>query len=192
MSASCDAVRARFTRYGEELLSEAERREVRAHLAGCRSCAGEAAASDPAFLFAAAPAEEVAAEEVSRILSAVRTGIELAETERRLSRARSRGRRVAAAAAVAAFTLLLPGAVRRGAERPEQVSAAPVKQPQPAGPQDAEGSGDRQVPRLSYLPAARPSESGRFPAKATIYDWNPGAGKDEPRVVWIVDRSLDI
>jgi len=25
---------------------------------------------------------------------------------------------------------------------------------------------------------------------ATIYDWNPGGG--QPRVVWIVDRSLDI
>jgi hypothetical protein len=24
---------------------------------------------------------------------------------------------------------------------------------------------------------------------ATVYDWNPGG--DEPRVVWIVDRSLD-
>jgi hypothetical protein len=31
---------------------------------------------------------------------------------------------------------------------------------------------------------------GNLPADATIYDWNPGGG--QPRVVWIVDRSLDI
>ena len=30
------------------------------------------------------------------------------------------------------------------------------------------------------------------PAEATVYDWNPGAGREEPRVVWIVDRGLDI
>lgn len=179
MSAPCGVIRTRFSRYGQELLSEAERREVRDHLAACRACADHAAASDPALLFAAPPAEEVSAEDASRILSAVRTGIELAETQRRLSRPRARRRRVAAAAAVAAFTLLLPGAMRRETERPARVSAATVNQPQAAGPQDD-------------LPAARRSESGTFPAKATIYDWNPGAGKDEPRVVWIVDRSLDI
>jgi len=30
----------------------------------------------------------------------------------------------------------------------------------------------------------------KVPGDATIYDWNPGGG--QPRVVWIVDRSLDI
>ena len=27
---------------------------------------------------------------------------------------------------------------------------------------------------------------------ATVYEWSPGAGREEPRVVWIVDRGLDI
>jgi hypothetical protein len=25
-----------------------------------------------------------------------------------------------------------------------------------------------------------------------VYELNPGAGREEPRVVWIVDRGLDI
>ena len=45
------------------------------------------------------------------------------------------------------------------------------------------------------IAGARSLRAGRdqgqkLPADATIYDWNPGGG--QPRVVWIVDRSLDI
>jgi hypothetical protein len=41
------------------------------------------------------------------------------------------------------------------------------------------------------MPGAAP-QTGAVKASsgATVYDWNPGAG--EPRVVWIVDGSLDI
>jgi hypothetical protein len=37
-----------------------------------------------------------------------------------------------------------------------------------------------------------PAEAGLPSSSATVYDWNPGAGREEPRVVWIVDRGLDI
>lgn len=179
MSALCSVVRARFGEYAEEFLTESQRGEVREHLRRCRPCASEAAAFDPTLVFAAAPPEQVSAEEIATILSAVKTGIALENTERRLKRA-PKGRRAGAAAAAAAaavLTLLLPGASRREAKPPAEAAAIP--QPQTAGPQD-------------HLPAARPSDSGTFPAKATIYDWSPGAGEGEPRVVWIVDRSLDI
>lgn len=178
MSASCAHVRDRFADYTKERLRASDRSELREHLSGCRACAALAAAFDPTLLFAAARPEEVSAEEIAGILSAVRTGIALENAERRLER-NPRPRRLgaaAAAAAAAAFTLLLPGASRR-VEPPAEVSAS--KTPQAAGPQDR-------------LPVALPSESGTFPAKATIYDWSPGAGQDGPRVVWIVDRSLDI
>jgi hypothetical protein len=45
---------------------------------------------------------------------------------------------------------------------------------------------------VGSTPVAQPASGGILPAEATIYDWNPGAGPEEPRVVWIVDRSLDI
>jgi hypothetical protein len=79
---------------------------------------------------------------------------------------------MASAAAVAAMTLVLPGSSRSTgpvAARPPAVSPAP-----------------------GFSPAARTAPSATFPGDATIYDWNPGAGTEEPRVVWIVDRSLDI
>lgn len=178
MSALCSVVRARFGEYAGELLTESERGEVREHLRRCRPCASEAAAFDPTLVFAAAPAESVSEEEIATILSAVKTGIALENAERRLGAPkRRRAGAAAAAAAAAVLTLLLPGASRREAKPPAKAAAIP--QPQTAGPQD-------------HLPAARPSDSGTFPAKATIYDWSPGAGEGEPRVVWIVDRSLDI
>jgi hypothetical protein len=32
-----------------------------------------------------------------------------------------------------------------------------------------------------------------MPASATIYEWNPGTGSPgDPKIVWIVDRSLDL
>jgi hypothetical protein len=44
----------------------------------------------------------------------------------------------------------------------------------------------------ALLPAAVSEEPEGAPAEATVYDWSPGAGREEPRVVWIVDRGLDI
>ena len=82
---------------------------------------------------------------------------------------------------VLALTLLAPGTLPRR-EGPG-VSPAP-----------------REAIRADLVPAAGPGpaeeafqKTGRvrkFPADATIYDWSPGAG--QPRVVWIVDRSIDI
>jgi hypothetical protein len=65
---------------------------------------------------------------------------------------------------------------------------------------------EREAVRRSFVPAGNPApapapapageiiektgETRKYPADATIYDFSPGAG--EPRVVWIVDRSIDI
>jgi hypothetical protein len=72
------------------------------------------------------------------------------------------------------MTLLLPGTARFPARTAATAVSPPVETAAPG-----------------FAPAARGS-SRTFPADATIYDWNPGAGVEEPRVVWIVDRSLDI
>jgi hypothetical protein len=79
---------------------------------------------------------------------------------------------MSSAAALAAMTLVLPGADRRR----EAVATAPVV----------------AVPAPGFAPAAQKAPTATFPADATIYDWNPGGTSEEPRVVWIVDRSLDI
>jgi hypothetical protein len=116
----------------------------------------------------------------------VRTGVDLLETERRL-KARPRRLRVSAraAAAVAAAILLSTGwgilrsrtgsAAFAAGGAPER-HASPV--PEPASAVQPAGLASADAPPAS--------------SDATIYDWNPGAGREEPRVVWIVDRGLDI
>ena len=178
MSPACRQVRGRLPGYLDDLLVAGDARAVREHLADCGACRDGLAATEPTLLFARVSPEEVSAEDVRRVLEGVRAGVALKETERKLSlgraRRRSRIAALASAATVAAMTLLLPGSSRR-AGQPNREARPPAAAPAPG-----------------FSPAARTAPSATFPADATIYDWNPGAGTDEPRVVWIVDRSLDI
>lgn len=178
MSARCESVRERLSDYLDDALPAAEARGFREHLSSCDGCRDAVVSHEPSLLFTRVTRDEVSAEDVSRVLSGVRAGIALREAERKLAAARSARRRrpaaIASAAAVAAMTLLLPGTVRRQTPTALTAVSPPVETAAPG-----------------FAPAAR--DSGRtFPADATIYDWNPGAGVEEPRVVWIVDRSLDI
>ena len=182
MNLTCAEVRDRFRDYAAEALSIESRRAVRGHLAACASCRKEAVAGDPLFLFAGSEPAAVSSDEGARVLEAVRTGIILRQTERRLE-APARRRRwsaLASAAAALVLTLLAPGAPARR----EIVKVSPR----------------REAMRMGLAPAAGPAPAGetlqktggtqKYPADATIYDWNPGSG--QPRVVWIVDRSIDI
>jgi hypothetical protein len=212
MTASCATARERFASYRDEMLAREERTMVREHLAVCGPCRREASEFDPALLFAAMPPEEVSPAVAAEILAAVRNGIAMKSAEKRIGDASISAtpfRRVSAtAAAVVAAVLLAWTSGPGGALRPVSPEAAG-----PAGPGIAGGE-NLTVPmvnansgahpsRLS-LPAERPARAfggaafgepdsarkGNIPADATIYDWNPGGG--QPRVVWIVDRSLDI
>ena len=181
MSARCAGVRELLSAYLEDALPAGEVREFREHLSACDDCRDEVVSREPTLLFTRVTRDEVSREDVARVLSAVRTGIALREAERKIAASRLSGRRrraaLTSAAAVAAMTLLLPGTVRNPA--PTAVTAATTLAP--PVPSAAPG----------FAPVARGS-SRTFPADATIYDWNPGAGVEEPRVVWIVDGSLDI
>jgi hypothetical protein len=181
MTFSCGEVRDRFEAYGSEALTAGERGAVREHLRSCEPCREEASAADPLFLFAgAAPAPT---EATAGVLAAVRAGIALKTAERRLEvpTARRRAGALASAAAAVLLTLLVPGAPARRAPadavatqgRPAARSFVPASNTRPAG---------------EILPKAGGTK--QYPADATIYDFGSGAG--EPRVVWIVDRSLDI
>ena len=183
MTFSCGEVRDRFVAYGSEALAAQERGAVREHLRSCEPCRKKASAADPLFLFVGAGAAPVAAEATAGVLAAVRAGIALKTAERRLEvpTARRRLGALASAAAAVALTLLVPGAPARRAPRdtlatqggPAARSFAPASNKRPAG---------------ELLPKAGGTKT--YPADATIYDLGSGAG--EPRVVWIVDRSLDI
>jgi anti-sigma factor RsiW len=177
VSAICPIMRGGIDDYLADALPAPQRRILREHLAGCPECAAAARKKDPTLLFARRFEEELPAGEAGRILSAVRTGVALMESERRIARARvsrrSIGFATAAAAAVALCTLLLWGG---SAPPPQPEAMRAVTPPAPA----------------SLQPAAAPAEVGLPSSNATVYDWNPGAGREEPRVVWIVDRGLDI
>ncbi len=177
MIVSCGEARARFECYGNDALPSEERRAIRAHLADCPDCRQSAISSDPSLLFATAPAEQVSTEETAAILASVRSAIAVRAAERRVGR---RGNRsiVAAAAAVVALLAIL---VARPGDHSEHA------RPPMAGPGQARAAAPEPAP---FSPVAEPRPVTKFPADATVYDWNPGGGK--PRVVWIVDRSLDI
>ncbi len=180
MSASCGRVRGDLLAYGREELSAADRLAVREHLAGCAACRTEAASADPVLLFSGLSAAPVSSTEVASVVASVRAGIALRQSERRieghpvgrsLGKGRGRALRAAAAAAVVALTIAVPSGLRS----PDA----------PAGSGIVTGA-----PRAGFASAAGPEGAAKASAGATVYDWNPGAG--EPRVVWIVDGSLDI
>jgi hypothetical protein len=187
MSISCQETRALFALYGAEALESARRREVREHLTACQPCRAEAEGFDEGLLFAFAGREEVTPHEVEQVLAGVRAGLDWKRVERRVAPARRiRGRRgfLAAAAALVALTLAIPElSPRPEPSAPMAPKAVRVEPDSPASPALTEG----QPAVLS--PSSGPA-NGTVPASATIYDWNPGSG--QPRVVWIVDRSLDI
>jgi len=183
MTLSCGEVRDRFEAYGAEALAAGERLAVREHLRSCEPCREEASASDPLFLFAGAGALPVSENETAGVLASVRTGIAFKSAERRLQgpTARRRAGALLSAAAAVALTLLAPGAPARRAP-----TDALATKSGPAGRSFVPAS--NPVPAGAILPKAGVTK--KYPADATIYDLSPGAG--EPRVVWIVDRSLDI
>jgi len=181
----CSIVRESLADYLGERLPAPQRRILREHLAGCAECRDATSAQDASLVFARPfSAEVVAPEEAAWILASVRTGVAHIEAERRIRASRpsrKRGARVAAAAAVALLALTIPAGSRRDA-RVASAPAAPASTPVAASSADGTGLAEAALPEE----AASPSEG------ATVYELNPGAGREEPRVVWIVDRGLDI
>ncbi len=110
----------------------------------------------------------------------MRTAVAFAQTEARIRRTTRRRATLSSAAAAAAFAALLLLAPGSGTRRAPAVAAVASARPTPPA----------ESPALA--PAALPAEGDGISADATVYDWNPGAGREEPRVVWIVDRGLDI
>ena len=187
MSPVCGIVRASFDDYLGDALPAPQRHMLREHLAACPECLTEAASKDASFLFARPGAEPVAPDETARILAGVRAGVGHIQIERRIAMATRRRFTGAAAAAAAAIVALLvmtvPGG--SGARREPEIAALPAPAPSPAASEQAAVSS-------GIAPAGLPAEAAAPSSGATVYDLNPGAGRGEPRVVWIVDRGLDI
>ncbi len=185
MTVLCGRTRAALPEYLAESLGESDRRAVRNHLAVCAACRAEAGAADPTLLFAFANPPEVSSAEVASVVESVRAGIALRQAERRIappapSRASRRGARAAAVAAVLLLTLAISSGPPRSV--PTAPSAPAVESV------EAASAGQIVAPGVSAV--ASPESAPKASGGATVYDWNPGAG--EPRVVWIVDGSLDI
>ncbi|MGH9398791.1 MAG: hypothetical protein ACRD00_00375, partial [Thermoanaerobaculia bacterium] len=82
---------------------------------------------------------------------------------------------------VALLTLALPGGLSRpAAELPAAVRAVKAVKAVKA---------DNAVTPAAFAGKLADQPAGEG---STVYEFAPGAGPNEPRVVWIVDRSLDI
>jgi len=191
MSLSCREALAALPGYAAETLDRELRQSLRDHVATCGDCREVAVHTDPGILFSgSAPISPPTDEEVAQILAGVRAGIAWRQAERKLTGDRPARRRrgaAAAAAAVVALALLVPASTPRRGPRAVSNLDAPRVPAQAQAQSQAQATGP-------VVPAARPASpevpASKFPADATIYDLSKGVG--EPRVVWIVDRSLDI
>jgi Putative zinc-finger len=213
MSLSCREALDALPGYAAETLDSEIRQSLRDHVATCGDCREVAVHTDPGMLFnGSAPISPTTDEEVAQILAGVRAGIAWRQAERKLSgntrlrrgtppspRARRRGVAAAAAAAVVALALLVPASTPRRGPRAVSNLSAPRVPAQGLGQAQAQAQAETQAQAQAQasgpvVPAARPASlevpASKFPADATIYDLSKGVG--EPRVVWIVDRSLDI
>ena len=187
MSPVCAILRESFDDYLGDVLPAPQRRMLREHLTACAGCLAAAGEKDASFLFARPMAEDVAADETARILDGVRAGVGHIQTERRIAMATRRRFAGDAAAAAAAIVALLVMTIPGGsdARREPEIAALPAPAPSPAASEQAAVSS-------GIAPAGLPAEAAAPSSGATVYDLNPGAGRGEPRVVWIVDRGLDI
>lgn len=180
MSAACPVPDASIDAYRRDAIPEPERRELRAHLAACPSCRDRAVAADATLLFGLAPAEAPAGDDEARlVLENVRAALAMRSASRKIERGHGRhGLRAAAVIAAAALLALTTSTSRR----PRAVAASASRSAR---------DGFQNAATKVVHPGA--DESPSMPSSATIYEWNPGtASPDDPKIVWIVDRSLDL
>jgi hypothetical protein len=164
-------------------LDRSARRSAGDHLRDCGDCRLRALEADPSVVFrlALSPEPAVSAEESQEILENVRIAIAIRQASRKIERPPLGGlgvRRTAAALAAAALlSLTASSPMTRRSGR----SASPSPVPSP--------------PAAAFAHAASPdrSDDALAPATARVYEWNPASNSpDDPKIVWIVDRSLDL
>jgi hypothetical protein len=175
----CRSLRGRWNAYAADRLAPADHRAFRQHIAACVSCQRAALEEDPVRIFAASRPEELAPEQARAILDNVRAAVAIRQASRRIRphSARRRSRQALAAASLALLALVPSLSYRRRPPAPVADPRASEIAPEPSA----------QLPPVD-------GPDAMVPASATIYEWNPtrAAGDDGPKIVWIVDRSLDI
>jgi anti-sigma factor RsiW len=180
VSAICPVPDSSIAAYRRDDVSEPERRALRAHLSACPACRDRAIAADPTLIFGLAPVEVPADETEARlVLENVRAAIAMRTASRKIEATHARhGLRSAAVVAAAALLALTSSAPRRPRAATASAARAPRNGFQDAATKIVRPGGD---------------DSPSMPSSATIYEWNPGsASPDDPKIVWIVDRSLDL
>jgi anti-sigma factor RsiW len=180
MSAACPVPDSSIAAYRRDDVSEPERRALRAHLSACPACRDRAIAADATLIFGLAPAQAPADDgDARRVLENVRAALAMRTASRKIERGHARhGLRAAAVVAAAALLALTSSAPRR------PLAATASEAPRPR-------NGFQNAATKIVRPGGDDSPS--MPSSATIYEWNPGsASPDDPKIVWIVDRSLDL
>ena len=173
----------RMDSFLSDSLGRADRAAAADHVRSCADCRLRALEGDPAAVFrlALSPEPSVSDEETRQILENVRVAIAIRQASRRIERPAASWpglRRTAAALAAAALLSLTASSPM---SRTSRRAASPARGSSPAP--------------SAFVRAAAPerSDDALAPATATVYEWNPGANSpDDPKIVWIVDRSLDL
>jgi len=182
MSVPCPSADARIDAYRREALPESDRRYLRAHLAECSGCRDRAIAADPAMIFAIVPPRDSgddADAQARLVLENVKAALAVRSASRKIDRSHARhGLRAAAAVAAAVLIALTSSSARRSRSVAATAARATTRNFQNAATKIVRPGAD---------------ESPSMPSSATIYEWNPGtASPNDPKIVWIVDRSLDL
>jgi hypothetical protein len=186
MSSSClDGLQ--MDSFLSDSLGRADRAAATDHVRSCADCRLRALERDPSAVFrlAASPEPSVSEDETRRILENVRVAIAIREASRKIEQAPAGGmgmRRTAAALAAAALLSLTASSPM---SRTSRRAASPARESSAR-----EASAPSAFARAA---ASERSDDALAPATATVYEWNPGANSpDDPKIVWIVDRSLDL
>jgi anti-sigma factor RsiW len=185
--AGCAVFRAEIEAYLDDRLEGERRTAFRGHLGTCPACRAELEGRDGSMLFARlADLPEGAgfrggSAEGAEFLAAVRRGIAIEQTRRRAAprRVDPRWYRLAAAIGIVGLVGILAFVSR------------PSSAPAPSGPTSVAAA--PMAPRASVALARASAPIEDLDRRdARIYHLDAGGSDDDPQVVLIVDRGMDI
>jgi len=192
---SCERFGRDLEPYLADRLEGDEGAKFRRHRAECADCRRSAERSEPSLLFArigSGSAPVSSPEDAALFLASVRRGIALKQTETKVGKTRRAVSSVLLRwAAVFAVMTVGVAITHRIVDRPAMpgVIAGPGPS-KSAAPLPFPGSGAVAVAGRAQM--SRPGIEDLDRPNASVYELSSGGNDDDPEVVFIVDRGMDI